>query len=250
MLTADDPALPAEYRLEVGADGILVSAADAVARSTRCRPSSSSAPADGSVPYVTIEDHPRFAYRGAMLDVARHFFTVEEVERYLDFSSRCSSSTTCICTSPTIQGWRIQIDSWPKLTEVAAARPRSAAARAASTTQADYAAIVAYAAERFITIVPEIDLPGHTNAAPSPTPSSRRRASTRSRTRDRVGFSTLCIGRPETTRFVTDVLGEVAAMTPGPYLHIGGDESPRRPTRTSWRSYATRARSGRRRARP
>lgn len=225
VVTADDPALTAEgYRLVVDADGINVAAADAAGAFYALQTLDQLRAADGSVPYVTIEDHPRFAYRGAMLDVARHFFTVEEVERYLDQLALFKLNHLHLHLTDD-QGWRIQIDSWPKLTEVGSTT-EVGGGPGGFYTKADYAAIVAYAAERFITIVPEIDMPGHTNAALVAYPElACEGVDPKPYTGIEVGFSTLCIGQPATTKFVTEVLTELADMTPGPYLHIGGDES-------------------------
>ena len=222
--TTIDPALPAEgYRLEVDADGIRIAAGDDAGAFYAAR-TLDQLRTDRGVPYVRIEDAPRFRYRGAMLDVSRHFFTVEQVERYLDLLALFKINHLHLHLSDD-QGWRIHIDAWPKLSEVGG-RNEVGGGQGGFYTKADYARIVAYAAERFITIVPEIDLPGHTNAALVAYPElAPEGVSPVPYTGDDVGFSTLAIGKPEVTRFVTDVLGEVAAMTPGPYLHIGGDES-------------------------
>ena len=225
VVTSEDSGIPAEgYRLEVDADGIRVVSADAAGAFYALQTLEQLRADDGSVPYVAIEDHPRFAYRGAMLDVARHFFTVEEVERYIDQLALFKLNHLHLHLTDD-QGWRIQIDSWPKLTEVGALT-EVGGGEGGFYTKDDYARIVAYAAERFITIVPEIDMPGHTNAAMVAYPElACEGVSPTHYSGIDVGFSTLCIGEPDTMRFVADVVGELAAMTPGPYLHLGGDES-------------------------
>ncbi|WP_235480453.1 family 20 glycosylhydrolase [Leifsonia sp. Leaf264] len=173
---------------------------------------------------VDIEDYPRFAYRGAMLDVARHFFDVTDVKRYIDDIALLKTNHLHLHLTDD-QGWRIEIDGWPKLTEVGGTSSVNDE-RGGFYTKADYAELVAYAQRKFITIVPEIDLPGHTNAAlasyPELTCSGQAPALY---TGIEVGFSTVCINSEETYRFVSDVVRQVAAMTPGPYLHLGGDES-------------------------
>jgi len=173
---------------------------------------------------VRITDSPRFAYRGAMLDVARHFFAVADVKRYIDDIARLKLNDLHLHLTDD-QGWRIEIESWPKLTEEGAATQVDGGG-GGFYTQADYAEIVDYAAQRFVTIVPEIDMPGHTNAAlhayPELTCDGR---AVEAYEGVEVGFSSLCIDNERTYGFVEDVLRELAAITPGPYLHLGGDES-------------------------
>ena len=179
---------------------------------------------DGAIGATTIEDAPRFAYRGAMLDVVRHFFSVDEVKRYIDDIVMLKINHLHLHLTDD-QGWRIEIESWPKLTEVGAATQVDGGG-GGFYSQADYAEIVDYAAQRFVTIVPEIDMPGHTNAAlhayPELTCDGREVGAYEG---VEVGFSSLCMGNERTYDFVEDVLRELAAITPGPYLHLGGDES-------------------------
>ena len=176
------------------------------------------------VPVVTVHDRPRFAWRGMMLDVGRHFFAVGEVERLIDLLALYKLNRLHLHLTDD-QGWRLAIRSRPRLTRVGA-RSAVGGGPGGHYTQRDYRRIVAYAAERFVEVVPEIDMPGHVNAAlaaygelacdgVAPAPY----------TGIDVGFSTLCIRKEETYAFVDDVLGEVAALTPGRYLHVGGDEA-------------------------
>jgi hexosaminidase len=186
-----------------------------------------------SVPAGRIVDAPRFAWRGSMLDVARHFFTVDEVKQHLDLLALYKFNVLHLHLSDD-QGWRIQIASWPKLTQVGG-RSEVGGGAGGFYTKADYAEIVRYAAARHITVVPEIDMPGHTNAAIAaypqlgcsrPTPSIFGSGTQPAGvyTGIRVGWSALCPDKAVTWRFVDDVLREIAAKTPGKYLHIGGDE--------------------------
>ncbi|HEX5830811.1 MAG TPA: beta-N-acetylhexosaminidase [Gemmatimonadaceae bacterium] len=189
-----------------------------------------------TVPAGRISDRPRFAWRGGMLDVARHFFTVDEVQQYIDLLALYKLNVLHLHLSDD-QGWRIQIDAWPKLATVGGST-QVGGGPGGFYTKADYAEIVRYAGERFITVVPEIDMPGHTNAAIAaypelgcsrPTPAVNGGTPGDSQppgvyTGIRVGWSTLCHDRDVTYRFVDDVLRELAEMTPGPYLHVGGDE--------------------------
>lgn len=182
---------------------------------------------DGAIGATTIEDAPRFAYRGAMLDVARHFFGVDDVKRYIDDIAMLKLNYLHLHLTDD-QGWRIQIDSWPNLTEHGATGAVGGIGATGSGfyTKDDYREIVAYAASRFVTIVPEIDMPGHTNAALSSYPELTCDGNAPALyTGIEVGFSSLCIGSETTYDFIADVLGEIAELTPGPYIHVGGDES-------------------------
>lgn len=186
-----------------------------------------------TVPPGTIVDRPRFAWRGAMLDVARHFFTVREVEQYIDLLAMYKMNTLHLHLADD-QGWRIQIDSWPRLTSFGSST-QVGGGTGGFYTKDDYAAIVRYAQDRFITVVPEIDMPSHTNAAiaaypqlgcSKPTPGIYGGTQPPGLyTGTEVGFSAFCTDSEATYRFVDDVIRELAAMTPGAYLHIGGDEA-------------------------
>ncbi len=175
-------------------------------------------------PTGAIRDTPEYGYRGNMLDVARHFFTVEEVKRLIDYLAFYKFNHLHLHLSDD-QGWRIEIKSWPKLTEVGGST-EVGGGPGGFYTQEEYKDIVAYAQEHFITIVPEIDMPGHTNAALASYPELNCDGkATELYTGTRVGFSTLCIDKDVTYEFVNDVVREISEMTPGPYFHIGGDES-------------------------
>ncbi|WP_198169805.1 family 20 glycosylhydrolase [Agromyces laixinhei] len=180
-----------------------------------------------TVPAVTVRDAPRFAYRGVMLDVVRHFFSVDEVLRLIDAVAMLKVNHFHLHLTDD-QGWRIQIDSWPELTGIGASTAVGGAP-GGFYTKADFVRIVEYAAERFITVVPEIDLPGHTCAALSAYPELNHDGIARTPYEGvEVGFSSLSAApeRAEATdRFLADVMREVAEITPGPWLHIGGDES-------------------------
>lgn len=193
----------------------------------------------------TITDRPRYAWRGMMLDVARHFFTVEEVKRTIDLAAKYKLNRFHLHLTDD-QGWRIEIKSWPNLTTVGGST-EVGGGKGGFYTQEQYTELVNYAADRFITIVPEIDLPGHINSAlasygelnggiivPSegrmPTPQMNVPLGTKDQptalyTGIQVGWSTLRLEKPATMKFVSDALREVMALTPGPYMHIGGDEA-------------------------
>ena len=175
------------------------------------------------IPAVQITDAPRFAWRGAMLDVSRHFFDVEDVTRYIDLMALYKLNRLHLHLSDD-QGWRIEIPGRPELTEIGGQTEVGGGPGGFYTT-ADYEAIVRYAADRFITIVPEIDLPGHTNAALASTPELNCDGEAPDLyTGIRVGFSFVCVEKEETYAFVEDVVRELAARTPGEVIHLGGDE--------------------------
>ncbi len=183
-----------------------------------------SQPAQWTIPGGRIVDYPRFAYRGAMLDVARHFQPVSNVKRYLDQIALYKINTFHFHLSDD-QGWRIVIDGWPRLTTVGGSTQVGGGA-GGFYTKAQYQDIVAYAAQRHITVVPEIDMPGHTNAAlASYAELNCNGVAPPLYTGTGVGFSNLCTSKEVVYTFVQNVLTELAAITPGPYLHLGGDEA-------------------------
>jgi hexosaminidase len=176
-----------------------------------------------TAPAVKIVDSPRYGWRGAMLDVARHFFTVDEVKRYIDLLALHKMNRLHLHLSDD-QGWRIEIRSRPRLTEVGS-RSEVGAGAGGFYTQEQYADLVGYAAERFVTIVPEIDMPGHTNAALVSYAELNCDGKARPfYTGIEVGFSAFCVESEATYAFIDDVVREIAAMTPGPWFHVGGDE--------------------------
>ncbi|WP_314175426.1 beta-N-acetylhexosaminidase [Streptomyces winkii] len=172
----------------------------------------------------TITDRPRYAYRGAMLDVSRHFFSVGEVKRYIDQLALYKVNKLHLHLSDD-QGWRIAIDSWPRLATYGGGT-EVGDGPGGYYTKADYREILRYAAEHELTVVPEIDMPGHTNAALASYAKLNCDGVAPPRyTGTEVGFSSLCVPLDVTYDFVDDVVRELAAMTPGRYLHIGGDEA-------------------------
>jgi len=176
------------------------------------------------VPRGTIHDRPRFAWRGLMLDVARHFFGVDELERLVDEMTAYKLNRLHLHLTDD-QGWRLAIRSWPNLTRLGA-RSAVGGGSGGHFTQRQYARIVAYARRRFVDVVPEIDMPGHVNAAlASYGRLTAEGVAPAPYTGIDVGFSSLAIRNELTYAFVDDVVREVAAVTPGAYLHIGGDEA-------------------------
>lgn len=177
-----------------------------------------------ALPAGTIRDWPRFPWRGMMLDISRHFFGPEEVRRLIDLLALYKINRLHLHLSDD-QGWRIEIRSWPNLA-LYGGSTQVGGGPGGYYTQQEYADLVAYARSRYITVVPEIDMPGHTNAALASYPELNCDGIARPLyTGTEVGFSSLCLEKEVTYRFVDDVVGEIAALTPGPYFHIGGDEA-------------------------
>jgi hexosaminidase len=176
------------------------------------------------IPTGTIADNPEYSYRGAMLDVSRHFFGVDDVKRFINLISYYKMNFLHLHLSDD-QGWRIEIKSWPNLATIGGST-QVGGGIGGFYTREQYSEIVKYAQERFITVVPEIDMPGHTNAALASYPELNCDGKARALyIKTDVGFSSLCTRKEITYKFIDDVIGELAALTPGPYIHIGGDES-------------------------
>ncbi len=194
----------------------------------------------------TIIDYPTYSWRGSMLDVARHFFSVEDVKRYIDMISFYKMNVLHLHLTDD-QGWRIEIKSWPNLA-LHGGSTEVGGKKGGYYTQEQYKDIVAYAAQRYITVVPEIDMPSHINSAlasygelnggtivpaegkykgPATTQGilDGKTKPTELYTGIEVGWSTLRLEKPATFKFVNDVIRELAAITPGQYIHIGGDEA-------------------------
>ncbi|MEM1259322.1 MAG: family 20 glycosylhydrolase [Bacteroidota bacterium] len=178
------------------------------------------------IPSGKIDDAPNFEYRGAMLDVARHFFTVDEVKRYIDQLAYYKFNAFHMHLTDD-QGWRLEIKSWPKLTEVGA-QSEVGGGPGGFYTQEEFSELVSYAAERHIQIIPEVDMPGHTNAANLSYPifhATGKAETPRVRTDMKVGYSSFDAFKDTVYVFLDDVVREISAISPSPYFHIGGDES-------------------------
>ena len=191
-----------------------------------------------SVPGVEIADAPRYPWRGFMLDVSRHFFAKPEVEQVLDLMA-CYKLNTFHWHLVDDQGWRIEIKKYPKLTSVGAWRdaigfgldPKDATAYDRSGryggfyTQSEIREVVAYAAARHITVVPEIEMPGHSSAALTAYPQfGCPNIDFAVPAKGGVFTGVYCAGNDVTFAFINDVLSEVTPLFPGKYIHIGGDE--------------------------
>jgi hexosaminidase len=175
------------------------------------------------MPAAHVVDIPRFAWRGAMLDVARHFLGPEDVKRFIDLYALYKINRLHLHLADD-QGWRIEIKAWPNLTAIGGAT-QIGGGRGGFYTQEQYADIVAYARSRYITVVPEIDMPGHSNATLTAYPDLRcNRTAPEPFTRVGGPPNTLCTDRDSVYQFVADVVREISAAAPTPYFHFGGDE--------------------------
>lgn len=194
------------------------------------------------LPAAVINDHPRFSYRGMHLDVARHFFPVDFVKKYIDLLALHNMNTFHWHLTDD-QGWRIEINKYPKLTEVGSVRHRTVVGYMESGkydtitcggyyTQAELKEVVRYARERYIDVIPEVDLPGHMLAALAAYPEFGCTGGPYEVSPDWGVFEdVLCVGNEQTMRFLEDVMGELLEIFPSRYIHIGGDEAPR----TRWK---------------
>lgn len=233
-LGAADPALGAEgYELTVTPEGVTIVAREpagvfyGVQTLRQLLPAAveygAALPRPLPVPAGRVVDHPRFGWRGAMLDVSRHFLEAEEVKRFVDLLALHKLNRLHLHLSDD-QGWRIAIRSRPNLA-LHGGSTEVGGGPGGYYTQEEYADLVRYAGERFVTVVPEIDMPGHTNAALASYPELNcDGVAPPLYTGIKVGFSALCVERESTYAFVDDVVREIAALTPGAYFHIGGDE--------------------------
>ena len=177
-----------------------------------------------SLPLLRIIDSPRYKYRGFMLDVSRHFFTVKELKRVIDLLAIYKINTLHLHLSDD-QGWRIEIKSWPNLTAYGS-KSSVKNEKGGFYTQLDYIDIQNYALKRHIEVIPEIDMPGHTNAALASYPELNCNGKVPALySGTEVGFSSFCVDKEITYTFVDDVLRELSEITIGRYIHIGGDES-------------------------
>ena len=191
-----------------------------------------------TIPAGRVVDSPRFEWRGMMLDVSRHFLPVRDVKRFIDLLSLYKLNRLHLHLADD-QGWRIEIQSRPTLTAIGGGT-QVGGGPGGFYTQADYRDIVSYAASRFITIVPEIDMPGHTNAALASIPELNcNKTPPPLYTGTRVGFSALCVDSAAIYPVLEDIVREISSLTPGPYFHIGGDEV-RTLSHTQYRSFIER----------
>lgn len=237
------------YRLKVNKKGVLIEASDlnglfyGVQSLIQMMPAESGAREIVEVPFAVVQDYPRFAWRGLHLDVCRHFMPKEFVFNYLDFMAMHKMNTFHFHLTED-QGWRIEIKKYPLLTEVGSKRKETLIGSARTSkeydgiphegfyTQDDIREIVKYAADRFITVVPEIEMPGHALAALASYPELGCTGGPYEvATRWGIFHDVMCAGKESTFEFLENVMAEVLELFPSEYIHIGGDECPK----TKWK---------------
>ncbi len=247
------------YRLRVTEAGVVVTAPDPAGLFYGLQTLGQLlVPADdgtAAIPSVTVDDQPRFGYRGMHLDVGRHVFPVAFIKRYIDLLARYKFNTFHWHLTED-QGWRIEIERYPGLTGVGSCRAETMVEKnfdpyvgdgipyCGFYTQAEVRDIVAYAADRFVTIVPEIEMPGHSLAALSAYPQlACTPGPFEVGTRWGV-FEDIYCPSETTFEFLENVLAEVLDLFPSPFIHIGGDEAPKRRWRESEVAQAVITREG------
>ncbi|MEN6454847.1 MAG: family 20 glycosylhydrolase [Prolixibacteraceae bacterium] len=196
-----------------------------------------------AVACTEITDYPRFGWRGLMLDVSRHFFTKEEVKRFIDQMVKYKYNTFHWHLTDD-NGWRVEIKAYPKLTSVGAwsvartgrygsfepEKPGEPATYGGFYTQDDIREVVKYATDRFVTIVPEVDVPGHSRAVLAAYPEvscSGKPTTVSAGTRNGIGENVFCVGNEQNFKMLDVIFGELASLFPGDYIHVGGDEANR-----------------------
>ena len=233
---------PEGYRIDISARRAQLSAGDDAGLFYGLQTLLQLADERGNLPCVSIEDHPRYRYRGLHLDVCRHFFPVRFIKHYLDWMASCKLNTFHWHLTDD-QGWRIEIKRYPRLTEIGGYRTRTQIGGfhedpityeqgryGGYYTQDEIREVVAYAAKRHIAVIPEIEMPGHATAALAAYPELACGHGPKSfETSGRWGVldDVFCPGKEQTFEFLEGVLDDVLELFPSKLIHIGGDECPR-----------------------
>ena len=242
LLLDDKVGHPEGYTLTVSPEGVTIAGATPAGVFYGIQTLRKSLPiAQGKpiqLPAVTINDAPRFSYRGAHLDVSRHYFTVDSIKQFIDMLALHNMNRFHWHLTDD-QGWRFETKKYPKLNTIGTQRAQTVIGRNSGEydgkpygpylyTQDECREIVAYAAERHITIIPEIDLPGHMQAALAAYPELGCTGGPYEVWQMwGVSDDVLCAGNDATLQFITDILGEVIEVFPSEYIHVGGDECPK-----------------------
>lgn len=241
---SDDKTIPSEgYRLNVTSKGAKITASSAAGLFYGTQSFLQLLNDKNETPIAQIEDYPRFTYRGLHLDVGRHMYPVAFIKKYIDLMAFHKFNRFHWHLTED-QGWRIEIKKYPKLTSVGGFRKESPVGRATTKTRAsvvydgrpyggfytqeEIKDVVAYAAKKFVTVIPEIEMPGHAQAALAAYPNLGCTGGPyETATTWGVFNEVFCAGKDETFTFMQDVLDEVMALFPSKYIHIGGDECPK-----------------------
>ena len=239
-----DPSIgnPEGYRLSVSENGIEIAGGTHAGAFYGVQTLRKAIPANPKgmqveLPAVEINDAPRFAYRGLHFDVSRHFFTTDSVKRFIDMLALHNMNTLHWHLTDD-QGWRIEIKKYPELTQIGSQRKETVIGRNSGKydgipyggfyTQDEIRDIVRYAQDRFVNIVPEIDLPGHQQAALATYPELGCTGGPYEVwTMWGISEDVICAGNEKAMQFLEDVLAEVIDLFPSEYIHIGGDECPK-----------------------
>lgn len=230
------PLPPEGYRLRVGSDLVEIEASGPAGRLyalvtlDQLLPARTRTADEAEAAPCLVSDAPAFEWRGLMIDVSRHFVPVETLEWVLELMARHKLNRFHWHLTDD-QGWRLEIPGWPRLTAVGAERTEvDGRITRGYYTAADVARVVDYAARRSITVIPEIDLPGHASAALAAYPELSASGGAREVPLDwNVADGVLALGRASVDRFTADVLAELVRLFPGPWIHWGGDEVFRYP---------------------
>lgn len=223
---------PEGYRLDINDNGIVITSPGAAGLFYGLQTLIQLADEGQTIPFMTITDYPRFKYRGLMLDISRHFRDKEFIKKQIDALAKLKINRLHLHLTDAA-GWRIEIKKYPQLTEYAAWRPQETwkewseggsnyingndpLAHGGFLTQEDAREIVDYAADRFITVIPEIEMPSHSEEVTATFPNLSC---------GRPGLPDVCVGNPETYLFYQNVLDEILDIFPSEYIHIGGDEA-------------------------
>ncbi len=224
------------YRIEINEKGVFIEAKDEkgvhYAKTTLYQLMKNYR---GCLPFLYIYDEPEYYYRGFMIDVSRHFFTVDEIKKMIDGASLFKFNKFHFHLSDD-QGFRMEIESYPQLTAVGSVRPGSHFGKGEDNdtpyggyyTKEELREIVEYCESKFIEVIPEFDVPGHTSAVISAYPEiSCKGEKIEAQTTNGIFSDVLCVGKEETFKLVYAVLDEICEIFPSKYVHIGGDEVPK-----------------------
>ena len=231
---------PEAYRMEVNANQVTIAAASPAGVFYGIQTLRKSLPVgqEGEIvlPPVTINDEPRFAYRGMMLDVCRHYFSLDSIKRYIDILALHNINRFHWHLTDD-QGWRIEIKKYPQLTEIGSKRKETVIGRNSGEydgipyggyyTQDEAREIVAYARDRYITVIPEFEMPGHMQGVLAAFPELGCTGGPYDVwTQWGVSEDVICAGNDKSVELIKDVLAELIEIFPSEYIHVGGDECP------------------------
>ena len=242
LSVASDIENPEGYRLLVSQDGIEIAGGSPAGVFYGVQTLRKSIPAnakgmDIELPAVQINDAPRFAYRGMMLDVCRHFFSLDSVKRYIDMLALHNINRFHWHLTDD-QGWRIEIKKYPQLTQIGSQRKETVIGRNSGKydgipyggyyTQEEAREIVAYAKDRYITVIPEFEMPGHMQGVLAAFPELGCTGGPYDVwTQWGVSEDVICAGNDKSLELIKDVLAELIEIFPSEYIHVGGDECPK-----------------------